>query len=139
MKLYRCLQLLQKKLGDAYGICLAAHKILFALVVVRSIYSALVIHSEVRVLLTVVGMSTWFYLHVAFKTLGQIYVASDEALKAWKPYGQNRLFRRFLQSCPPLKVKISYLYYIDRGLPLTLATIILESIVNLLLAHSKNT
>ena len=89
----------------------------------------------VRVLQGVAGFSAWLYLQLAFRALGNIHETSTEALNAARGMNRDPWFRRFMRSCKPLKVDVAGLYYVDRGMPLTLAAIILESTVNLLIAE----
>ena len=133
--LYHALEILRVKHGAALGPPIAAHKIPFALVIIRGIYGALKGEGLVRILQGVVGGSAWLYLHLAFRALGSIHDTSDEALRVSRRMNGNSWFRRFLRSCKPLKVSVGGLYYVDKGMPLTLAGIILESTVNLLIAE----
>ena len=103
--------------------------------IIRSIYGALKGEGLVRVLQGVVGFCAWLYLQLAFRALGSIHETSDQALRMGRRMNGNSWFRRFLRSCKPLKVTVGGLYYVDRGMPLTLAAIILESTVNLLIAE----
>ena len=91
--------------------------------------------STVRVLLAIVASLAILYLRMAYKVLAQFFDISQATLQSWKQSSQDQWFRRFLVSCQPIKMKIGSLYYVDRGMVLTLLAIIVDSTVSLLLTH----
>ena len=131
---YRTTQILHKKANYVYAIILPGHKILFLLACIRSIYGAMKIQSGVRVLLAIVASLILVYLRVTFKILSQFFDLSRECLHAWKRSTQDGCFKRSLKSCQPLKMQIGSFYYVDRGMVLTLFSIIVDSTVSLLLS-----
>ena len=133
---YRGMQILLKKLDVAIGPPLACHKVLFVLLIVRSMYGALTGTGEVRVLQALVGFSRWFYLQMAFKTIGSVNESCEDMLPAWKKLRRDPWFGRFLKSCRKLRVGVAELYYVDRKMSLTLAGIIVESTENMLIAET---
>ncbi|CAG7833473.1 unnamed protein product, partial [Allacma fusca] len=70
---------------------------------------------------------------VVFTILGRFNEYSKEALLSRKRHSGNAWFRKNLLSLLPLKIYIGELYFADRGLVLTLFSIILENSVNLLM------
>ena len=133
-RLYRALQILHVQHGNAFGPPLAAHKVPFALMIIRSLYGALTGEGVIRLLQAAVGLCAWIYLQLAFRLLGNVCENSEGSLKEFARMGGNPWFTRFLKSCKPLKVSMGGLYYVDRGMPLTLAAIIVESTVDLVIA-----
>ena len=132
-KTYRSLQALHIKFELSFGALVAAHKIIFILMIIRSMYGAFAGTGEVRILQAIVGTRTWFYLQTAFKLIGGVHQTCTDMLLAWRRV-RDPWFTRFLKSCRVVKVEIAGLYYVDKKLSLTLAAIILENIVNMLIA-----
>ena len=131
------MQILLQKFDSALGPPLAGHKVLFALMIIRSMYGALTQSGEVRILQAIVGSSAWFYLQMAFQTIGNVSEGSEEMLFAWKPLGIDPWFGRFLKSCRLMRVGIAGFYYVDKQMSLTLAAIILDGTVNMLIAEQQ--
>ena len=136
-KMYRGMQILLQKFDSAIGPPLAAHKVIFGLMIIRSMYGALTQSGEVRILQAIIGTSGWLYLQMAFKNIGSVSQGCEEMLFAWKPMGKDPWFGRFLKSCKQLRVGIAGLYYVDKQMSLTLASIILDRIVNMLIAEQQ--
>ena len=80
-RLYRALEILRVKHGAALGAPISAHKVLFVLMIMRSIYGAVKGEGLARVLQGVVGFSAWLYLQLAFRALASVHETSNEALK----------------------------------------------------------
>ena len=131
------MQILYTKFDTGVGPVLAGHKILFVLMIIRSMYGALTQAGELRILQAIVGFSAWLYLQLAFKTIGNVYESCEEMLPAWKKFGKDPWFRRFLKSCRKQRVEVAGFYYVDRKMSLTLAAIILENAVNMMIAKQN--
>ena len=94
----------------------------------------------VRILQGVVGLSAWLCLQLAFRALGGIHETLAETLSTARFMRGNPWFRRFvvknfIRSCAPLRFNVAGFYYVDKGMSLTIAAIILENTVNLLIAE----
>ena len=138
VRTYRGMQILLHKFDSAIGPPLAGHKVLFVMLIVRSMYGALTQNGgEVRILQALVGSSAWLYLQMAFKIIGSIYEGCEDMLPEWKQLGKDPWFGRFLKSCKKLRVSVAGLYYVDRKMSLTLAAIILENTVNMMIAEQN--
>ena len=131
------MQILYKEFDTSFGPMLAGHKILFVLMIVRSIYGALTQTGELQVLQALAGFSAWLYLQVAFKTLGSVSDLCEEMLPAWKGLGRDPWFRRFLKSCKLLKIEVAGMYHVDREMCLSLAGIIVDGTVSTLIAKQN--
>ena len=133
-RLYRTLQVLRIHHDVAFGQPIAATKLPFVLLIIRGLYGAVSGEGAARVAQAVGALSAWLYLQVAYKTLGNIHESSNEAVKMWSKMNQNPWFARFLRSCKPLKFEVTGFYFVDKGMPLTLANIIVTRTVDLLIA-----
>ena len=131
------MQILDTKFDTGVGPALAGHKILFVLMIIRSMYGALTQNGELRILQAIVGFSAWLYLQMAFKMIGSVYESCEDMLPAWKKFGKDPWFRRFLKSCRKQRVEVAGLYYVDGKMSLTMAAIVVESTVNMLIAKQK--
>ena len=131
------MQILHKKFDIGFGPMLAAHKILFVLMIVRSIYGALTQTGELQVLQALAGFSAWLYLQLAFKTIGSVYDVCEGMLPVWKELGKDPWFRRFLRSCKNIQIEVAGMYHVDRKMCLTLAAMIVESTVSILIAQQN--
>ena len=63
------------------------------------------------------------FLGVTFKALGKMYDTSEEVL--W--------FRRFHRSCPPLKIQVAGMYFVDLPMTLTMGSFVIENVANILI------
>ena len=114
---------------------LTCHSLVFAVIAIRALYGALTSHVDAKIFLLFLGSGTWIYLEGLYTFLSQVHQASYLALKGWHEPGRGGPgFKFFLRSCRPFKVEIAGLFYVDRGMPLNMATIILDRIVNMLVA-----
>ena len=90
------------------------------------------------------GLSSFRYFVVMIAVLGGLLTwllklaiveeKSTEFMESVKPLeGRQPWLRRFLKSVRPLRVEIAMVGYADRGLILTVATLIVDNTVSLLL------
>ena len=78
------------KHAEAIGPPIAAQKVPFVLMIIRSIYGALKGEGMVRVLQGLVGSSAWIYFQLTFRALGSIHETSLEALNMARSMNGNR-------------------------------------------------
>ena len=137
-KIYRSLQLLQGKQVDALGLIIPAHKVILVFQVIRSLGLALTFRIEGRlvIIVMVVGLAAWTYLHFAFQLFGSIYEKSTDCLYQWSGAGSSpRWFRRtWIPSCRCLKISVGGMYYANRKTNLELDAEIFNKIVEVVLA-----
>ena len=73
------------------------------------------------------------FLGVTFKALGKIYDTSEQALYRNRKQLDEKWFRRFHRSCPPLKIQVAGMYFVDLPMTLTMGSFVIENVANMLI------
>ena len=133
-KSYRCLQVLQSRANETFKYSLAAIKILFLSMTIRSIYGAVKMEGELRILHVNNTYANVGLLVVTFKVLGKVYQKSGDALlKQKRLMGRVKWFRKYYRSCRPLKFEVAGLYFVDLGMSLTMGSFVVQNVANMLI------
>ena len=130
---YRCLQLMQARANERFKHMLASLKVLFLSVLIRSMYGVVKIDGALRLFNLNVAILGDGFLGVLLKTYGKVFEESERALLDRKVAIGDRRFRRFHQSCRPLTFEIGGLYFVDRGLSLTVGSFVAQSVAGMLI------
>ena len=131
---YRTLQILQSRANGRFRYMLAAVKVLFLLLAIRCIYGAVKMRGILQILNLNSIAGLLVFLTFTFWALGQVFAKSQSALMTQKSVrGGDKWFRRFLQSCRPLRFEIAHLYFVDPLMSLTMGSFVLENVANLLI------
>ena len=133
---YRKLQVVQIMATDAVSIVLQVQQFLCIILIMRSLYGALVVDGPERGRMIVGIIAHFGFLRGVFKAVAEVYGNSDQVLASWSIHGRDKWFKRFRMSCRALKIDIAGLYYVDHSLMLTMCAIILDGTVNLLVTGS---
>ena len=95
-----------------------------------------VVGGSVRSLLLALAVT---FGHVQFiQATAQVYDKSTDVLRSWRHVGRRDVpvwFPRFLKSCKNVYVPVGRFFHIDRGLVLTVLSIITNASSSLILAH----
>ena len=131
----RALDILQAHFSQLYSTYMLGLEMFAITTVVLNLYMAVEFHSG-RPLVMAMGSTVtywWGMLEFAW-----VYETSREVMTAWKrsQHVQDSLwFRKFLRSCKPIRIPLGSFFYIDRGVVLTIMSIIVNSSASLILAN----
>ena len=130
---YRCMQLLQTRANEILRYPFAGLKTLFLLGTVRCLYGVLRMNGIIRVFNGNSAICYVVFLVIFFKALGDVYDLSEKTVGQQKRNMGNKWFRRFHRTCWPLKYEIAGMYFVDPPMSLTMASFVLENVVNMLI------
>ena len=133
---YRQLQVAQSVAKDAISIALQGQQCLCVVLIMRSLYGALVVDGPERGRMIVGIIAHFGFLRGVFKAVAEVSENSDAILSSWSIHGHDKWFRRFRRSCRALRFGMSGLYYVDHSMMLSMWAIILDGTVNLLVTGS---
>ena len=131
---YRTLGVLQRQFATFYQNFMSLTQAAAIFFVVLNTYQA-VVGGNVRALVLASGVAYGFIQFV--KSAAQVYHESTDVLQEWRCINRSELplwSHRFLKSCNFLCVPVGRFFYVDRGLVLTVLSIILDNSANLILA-----
>ena len=112
---------------------MASDKVLFLLGAIRSIYGIVRNDGLLWILNLNCAIGNLIFLILAFRALGRVYMVSGHVLRKHKRFmGRDKWFRRFLWSCWALRFEIAHLYFVDPPMSLTMGSLVLEKVANML-------
>ena len=130
---HRSLQVLQQQFASFYGNFMSALQAIGIWCVVLNTYVA-VVGGSVHALVLAVGMAYGFVQ--LLEATAEVYHTSSDVLHEWRRVNRRDLplwFPRFQKSCRLLYVPIGRFFYVDRGLVLTVLSIMLNNSASLIL------
>ena len=133
-RVYRTLGILQKQFGTYYEKFMILTQTAAIFFIVLNTYQA-VVGRSVRAL--VLASAVAYELTKFVEASAQVYHVSTDVLDEWRRVNRSQVplwFNRFLRSCKFLCVPVGSFFYVDRGLVLTIMSIILDNAANLILA-----
>ncbi|CAG7719532.1 unnamed protein product [Allacma fusca] len=104
-------------------------------VVIYASYGAIRRVGILSVILSVLSFTALICLLVTFILLGRFDQQSLEVLSSWKICCFRREFTKTLESFLPIQIHVGQFYFVDRGLVLTMISIMLQCIINLLIVQ----
>ena len=132
---HRALDVLQANFAQLYPTYMLGIEVFIVSTVVLNLYMAVEFHA-VRPLILAVGCAGAFCW--GYGVFSSVHETSKSIMEAWSrsEHVQRSIwFRKFLRSCKPIRIPVGSLFYIDRGLVLTVMSIMVQSAASLILAE----
>ena len=134
-KNYRVLGVLQQRFTMLYEHYMSQIQTAMVFCVVLNMFQAVVggnLRSLVIALLVALGLVQFL------EATAEVYHTSMDVLKEWRRVSKREVpvwFPRFLKSCRHLCVPVGSFFYVDRGLVLTVLSIMLNTSASLIITH----
>ena len=132
---YRALGVLHRQFSSFYENYMSQAQAAAIFCVVLKTYQS-VVAGNVRSLVLALGVALGF---IQFQlATAQVYHTSSDVLEKWKRISSKEVpiwFPRFVRSCRHLCVPVGSFFYVDRGLVLTVLSIMLNASASLIIAH----
>ena len=136
VRFYRSAQLLQRQFNDLFGTwLLPVHENLFVMGAVFGIYGMVIVEGPVRANYGIITAMIFMHLSFAFKKMGNLLEDSADLVSIARTEfttRESKWFRKFLASCRSIMVTHGSMFYVDKGLILTILSTIFCNAINLL-------
>ena len=127
------LGVLEMEFTSFYGSYMAATQTIFTFCVVLNAYQA-VDGGSIRSLVIALGIAFGYVQFV--EVTAEVYHASVDVLEAWRRVGRRDVpewFPAYLRSCRFLYIPVGSFFYVDRGLVLTVLSVMLNTSASLII------
>ena len=132
---YRAVAILMANYAAVYRHWMWVMEVMNFVVVILNIYQAVILENY-RALVLAFAVGTGFCWTI--KQLAKVNEASVGVLYSWerKIHKLPRDGRMFLKSCRPVSIPIGGFFHVDRGLILTVLSVVIDTSVSLIVAHA---
>ena len=133
---FRALAVLQTGFAGIYSHWVSVSELLGIILIILNIYQA-VVTGSFRALMMALGIGVAFSGFL--KQLAQPYEASREALLSWERelHRVPKWGKAFHRSCRPIAVPVGTFFFVDKGLTLTVLSIVVNNSASLVLAYRQ--
>lgn len=135
MRTYRVLGVLDKQFSNLYEHYMSQIQTAAVFCVVLNMYQA-VVGGSVRSLVIAIGVALGFIQFL--EATAEVHHTSTDLLEEWKRVSRRKVplwFPRSLKSCRHLHVPVGSFFYVDRGLVLTVLSIMLNTSASVIITH----
>ena len=139
---HRALDVLQAHFSQLYSTYMLGLEMFAITTAVLNLYMAVEFHSFRPLIMAIGSSATYWWGMMEF---AEVHETSRGMMEAWRrsEHVQDDVwFRKFIHSCKPIRIPLGSFFYIDRGVILTIMSIIISSSASLILAkqpHFKST
>ena len=123
---------------DAFAVPLPAGKLVVILPACYALYAVVRIGGIIAIFAGVYAFDTILLIEIVLNINAQVWIASsnlkDELMKC--VINRESVLAKQLRSMNTLKVRVGHLYFVDKGLVLTVLAIIAQNSINVLILNS---